>query len=95
MIVNLQYFKSFDIVIDIFKPLKKHLVLNEIYHIIEKFEFIYPYFQLIGFALEKLGFKKNELNKFSANIEELKFYTQKNLEKYEFDNYWNIYYSPN
>lgn len=95
MIVNLQYFKSFDIVVESFKSLKKDLNIDKIYHIIDEFEFIYPYFQLFGFALEKLGFKKNELNKFSDNIEDLKFYTQKSLEKYDFDTYWNIYYSPN
>ncbi len=92
MIVNLQYFKSYNTILNIFQPLKDKLNIDEIFHIIKEFEFIYPYFQLFGFTLEKLGFKKNELTKFSNEIEKLKFYTQKNLEKYNLDNYWNIYY---
>lgn len=92
MIVNLQYFKSYNTILDVFQALKNELNIDEIFHIIQEFKFIYPYFQLFGFTLEKLGYKRNELFKFSNEIEDLKFYTQKNLEKYTLDEYWNIYY---
>lgn len=92
MFVNLQYFKSFDTLLKVFEPLKNQLNQKQIFNIIKEFNFIYPYFQFFGFALEKLGFERDKLIEFSNEIQDLKFYTQKNLKKYTLDNYWNIYY---
>lgn len=92
MIVNVQYFKSYTAVLDVLKPLKDKFDINEIFLISKKFDFIYPYIQLFGFTLEKIGFTKEELNRFSDEIKNLRFYTQKNMGAYLFDNYWKIYY---
>ena len=72
--------------------IKDKLNLDTIYNIIDKFDFIYPYFQLAGFYLEKIGFSKVELEKFYTKRSELNFYTQKNKNQYGFDGYWKIYY---
>ena len=93
MIVNIQYFQNSVNVIQLFKPLKLKLDVNSIYSIIEKFDFIYPYYQLFGFLLENIGFDKDVLQKYKAKVTPLKFYTDKNQNAYKFDSYWNIYYT--
>lgn len=92
MITNIHYFQSSKNLIQVFKNIKNSLDIDKIYTIIDKFDFIYPYFQLAGFYLEKIGFSKTELAKFYDKRTELKFYTEKNKNHYEFDEYWNIYY---
>jgi hypothetical protein len=92
IISNVHYFQSTNHVIKLFKEIKDELDLGKIYNVIEKFNFIYPYYQLAGFYLESIGFEKKELHKFYEKKTDLKFYTEKNREKYSFDTYWNIYF---
>ena len=49
MITNVQYLQSSETIIEVFTKIKEKLNLDTIYTIIEKFDFIYPYFQLAGF----------------------------------------------
>ena len=93
MITNIHYFQSSESVIKVFTNIKNRLDIDVIYIIIEKFDFIYPYFQLAGFYLEKIGFTREELSRFSGEIKNLRFYTQKNMGDYLFDDYWKIYYA--
>jgi len=92
MIVNVQYFKSFNDVIEIFIPLKKQLDPKKINKILKKMNFIYPYLQLLGYALEEIGFNRNELIDFNKNKSEFVFYTNKNSKVYDYSEYWNIRY---
>ncbi|MFW3382896.1 hypothetical protein ACN2C1_04775 [Aliarcobacter butzleri] len=92
IISNIQYSKTPDDVIYEFKNLKDKLDINEIFNIIEKFDFVYPYYQLAGYYLEKIGFLKEELSKFFNKKTDLIFYTVKNKEKYTLDEYWAIKY---
>ncbi|HFU75293.1 MAG TPA: hypothetical protein ENK66_03515 [Arcobacter sp.] len=92
MIMHVQYFKNFDTVIKIFEPLKDKLEPKKIFYTIESFDPIYPYYQLVGFALNKIGFKNEDLFFFKKNVSDLKFYTEKNKQQYAFNAYWNIYY---
>ena len=92
MITNVQYLQSSETIIEVFTKIKEKLNLDTIYTIIEKFDFIYPYFQLAGFYLEQIGFLKTELVKFYDKKSKLNFYTQKNKNHYEFDEYWKVYY---
>jgi hypothetical protein len=92
MIVNVQYFKSSKDIIDVFKPLKNKLNIDAIYNVVEKFNFIYPYFQSVGFYLYQIGFKKNKLIKFKNNVGKLKFYTDKKQDSYKYNDYWRMYY---
>ena len=79
-------------VIGEFRQLKDKLDINEIFKIIEKFDFIYPYYQLAGYYLEKIGFLKEELSRFFNNKTNLIFYTMKNKTNYDLDEYWGIKY---
>lgn len=92
MIVNVQYFKDSLHIIDTFKPLKSKLDLNTVFEVLKRFDFIYPYFQCVGFYLEQIGFSKSELERFKAEVGELKFYTDKKMDSYLYDEYWKIYY---
>ena len=92
MVVNVQYYKTFDEVIKCFKPFKNKIDINLVFEVIVVFDFVYPYFQLIGYALEKIGFTKKELLPFKQKVSYLRFYTEKNRENYYFDKYWNIYF---
>ncbi|MCC2644890.1 MAG: hypothetical protein K0R94_668, partial [Burkholderiales bacterium] len=92
MIINVQYFRNSLEIIQTFMPLKIKIDTKEVFNIINEFDLIYPYFQCIGYYLEKIGFTKSELLKFKSKVSELKFYTDKNKDKYKFDNYWNMFY---
>lgn len=91
IITNIHYFQSSTKVIEVFCAIKHDLDIDKIYTIIEKFDYIYPYFQLAGYYLEKIGYSKEELHRFFARKSSLRFYTEKNKEQYFFDEYWNIY----
>ncbi|MCT7406702.1 hypothetical protein [Aliarcobacter cryaerophilus] len=92
IISNIQYSKTPYDVIGEFRKLKDKLDINEIFKIIEKFDFIYPYYQLAGYYLEKIGFLKEELSRFFNNKTNLIFYTMKNKTNYDLDEYWGIKY---
>lgn len=92
MLMNVQYFKNFDTVIKIFEPLKDKLDPKRVFDVIKSFDPIYPYYQLVGFSLEKVGFAKKNLVLFKEQVGDLKFFTEKNKHEYVFDDYWNIYY---
>ena len=92
IISNIQYSKTpYDVIWE-FRQLKDKLDINEIFKIIEKFDFIYPYYQLAGYYLEKIGFLKEELSRFFNNKTNLIFYTMKNKTNYDLDEYWGIKY---
>ena len=92
IISNIQDSKTPYDVIGEFRQLKDKLDINEIFKIIEKFDFIYPYYQLAGYYLEKIGFLKEELSRFFNNKTNLIFYTMKNKTNYDLDEYWGIKY---
>jgi len=92
MIVNVQYFINSLNIINTFIPIKNELDVDIVFDIVKKFDFIYPYYQCVGFFLEQIGFSKKELLKFKNEIGELNFYTDKNVEEYEYDTYWKMYH---
>jgi hypothetical protein len=92
MIMNVQYFKNFDTVIKIFEPLKDKLDPKRVFDVVRSFDPIYPYYQLVGFSLDRVGFDKKSLVLFKEHVTDLMFYTEKNKHEYLFDNYWNMYY---
>ena len=92
IIVNMQYFHGSTRIIQLFKPLQSKLDVTRIFKIIEKFNFVYPYYQLFGHLLEKIGFDKSQLKSFKSKVGNLKFYTDKNQSNYLYDNYWQVFY---
>lgn len=92
MIINVQYFRTSLEIVQTFIPLKSIIDVNEVFNVVEAFDLIYPYFQCVGFYLEKIGFNKDELIKFKKHVINLNFYTDKDKSNYTFDSYWNMYY---
>lgn len=92
IISNIHYFKTPNDVISEFKKIKEKLDIKRIFNIIEKFDFVYPYYQLAGYYLEQIGFTRNELIDFCNKKSNLKFYTMKNKENYSFDSFWDVFY---
>jgi hypothetical protein len=91
MIVNVQYFRNSKEVIDVFSNIKEYININEVFKVIEAFNFIYPYYQCIGYILEEIGFNKEELYKFKEYISEFDFYTDRNQEQYTYIPYWKMF----
>ena len=92
MIINIQYFKSYENLLEIFMPIKKHLNIEKIFLVLKTMNLIYPYFNSIGFFLEHLGFSKQKLQIFKQEMTKLKFYLEKKKESYQYDEYWQIYF---
>lgn len=92
IISSVGYMKSATDIIKTFIPLKDKLDLDRVFKVIKKFDFVYPYYQLAGYYLERIGFSKTELKKFHKELSEFDFYTQKAQEHYEYDAYWKIYH---
>lgn len=92
MIINIQYFQSSENIIQIFRPIKDKLDLLKIFTLLNKLNYIYPYYQSLGFFLEKIGFSKKELKIFKNETSKFDFYTEKLKESYLYDDYWKIYY---
>ncbi len=92
MLMNVQYFKNFDTVIKIFEPFKDKLDPKRVFDVIHSFDTIYPYYQLVGFSLNRIGFDKKNLGLFKERVGDLEFFTEKNKHEYVFDDYWNMYY---
>ncbi len=92
MVVNVQYFRNSREIIDTFSKIKNHINVDKVFSIVQRFDFIYPYFQSIGYILEEIGFDKEELKKFKESVSEFDFYTDKNQLNYEYDSYWKMYH---
>ena len=92
MIINVQYFRTSLEIIQTFIPLKSKIDVNEVFNVVEAFDLIYPYFQCVGFYLEKIGFHREELTAFKERVINLKFYTDKYQNSYLFDSYWQMFY---
>lgn len=91
MVINVQYFRNSKEIINVFSRIKHHIKVDSVFKILEEFNLIYPYFQSLGFFLEKIGFKKEELFEFKDNISEFDFYTDKAQKEYIYNEYWKMY----
>lgn len=61
---------------------------------LDQLNYVYPYYQLIGFYLEKAGYNTNDTNLFLERKTDFKFYLTYNISNKKFNEKWNIYY-PN
>jgi len=91
MLVNVQYFRNSKEIINVFSKIKNHINVDKVFEVILKFDFIYPYFQSLGYILEEIGFSKTELIKFKEHVSEFNFYTDKAQIKYTYNEYWRMY----
>ena len=92
MIINIQYFRSYENLLEIFMPIKDHLNIEKVFLVLKTMDLIYPYFNSIGFFLEQLGFSKQKLQMFKQEMSELKFYFEKKRKSHQYNEYWQTYF---
>jgi len=92
LIINIQYINNVNNLIDIFKPIRKELNMDNIIHILDVYDLIYPYYQAVGFILNKLNFNISELKAFKDKISKYDFYIERGKDHYDYDSHWQIYY---
>jgi hypothetical protein len=92
MIINIQYFRSYENLLEIFMPIKDHLNIEKVFLVLKTMDLIYPYFNSVGFFLEQLGFSKQKLEIFKLEMSELKFYFEKKRDSYQYDEYWQTHF---
>ncbi|MDM1482003.1 type IV toxin-antitoxin system AbiEi family antitoxin domain-containing protein [Myroides odoratimimus] len=63
-----------------------------LYLYLTELDYIYPYFQLVGFYLEKAGFDQKDILKFQKKISEYRFYMTYNIANKSYDEKWKIYF---
>lgn len=73
---------------------KDRVDLNKMIQYLKQLNYVYPYYQLVGFYLEKAGYNSTETELFYERKTDIKFYLTYNIANKKFDDKWNIYY-PN
>lgn len=68
--------------------------LNRVIQYLDHLDYVYPYYQLVGFYLDKAGYAEEDLSLFLERRKDLKFYLTYNIVNKKLDQKWNIYY-PN
>ena len=78
-------------VIEAYKIAKGKLNVSRMSKYLEKLDYIYPYYQVIGFYLEKAGYADRDVEFF---IKEMKFnfYLTYDIRRKEFSEKWKLYY---
>ncbi|SDC60441.1 Transcriptional regulator, AbiEi antitoxin, Type IV TA system [Pelagirhabdus alkalitolerans] len=79
-------------VLNMYKNAKGVASVNKIYSYLKKIQYIYPYHQVIGFYLERAGFKDTAvklMERFPINYH---FYLRHNMKNMSFSDRWNLYY---
>ena len=80
-------------ILNVYKKARGRVNIQKLYDMLIKLDYIYPHHQVIGFYLEKAGFKEADLQLFDHN-KELRFFVQRELKEKErkYSERWNLYY---
>lgn len=79
-------------VINIYKNAQGEASVNKLYSLLKKMDFLYPYHQVIGFYLERAGFKENVLKLMERFPIKHNFYLTYNMKKTNFSDRWKLFY---
>lgn len=71
---------------------KNIIDIDKLVYYYKQMNFIYPYFQAIGFYLDRAGYDNNALAPFLKMRQVHKFYLTYNMRFTEFDPRWNLFY---
>ena len=93
-IVSPQYNGGITSVYSYFKTAKqKNINIDRLMDIYRKLNFVYPYYQSIGFFFEKLGMKKRASAMYDAFLPKQNFYIDRNAKtSWKYDDKWKLYY---
>lgn len=79
-------------VLEAFVKAKKKVDAEKLESYLAGLDYIYPYYQLIGFYMERAGYGKKELQPFLERRSGLDFYLTYNMSNKLFDEKWKMYY---
>lgn len=79
-------------VLQAFINAKPRVDVNKLKLYLDELDYIYPYYQLIGFYLDKANYNSNQLIPFLNERTELNFYLTYSMSNKVFDTKWRIYY---
>jgi len=81
-------------VLTAYKRAKGKVSVKKLAQMLKQLDYIYPYHQIIGFYLEKAGYKEDELKLFEDMGIKNKFFVTRKIEdkNREFSNKWQLYY---
>lgn len=79
-------------VLDIYRKALSKISINKLIAILDKLNFIYPYFQAIGFYLQKAGLTEDKLDIFLQKKIVFDFYLTYEMEEKDYDGTWKLYY---
>ncbi|MEQ8192212.1 MAG: hypothetical protein ABRQ39_29880 [Candidatus Eremiobacterota bacterium] len=71
---------------------KGKVSVNRLVSILNKMDYIYPYYQAIGFYLEKAGYKDNILKLLERFEMKYNFYLTYEVKETEYSSRWKLYY---
>lgn len=79
-------------VLNAFREASDRVSLNKLIAILDNMSFIYPYYQSLGFYLEKAGYNSKRLEKLRNREKPFTFYLTYDMEKKDYSKEWNLYY---
>jgi predicted transcriptional regulator of viral defense system len=79
-------------VLEAYKRSIDKISINKLIAILDKFDFIYPYHQSIGFYLERAGIESSRLQPLMERKMKFDFYLAYEMTEKNYDKGWRIYY---
>jgi len=92
IVVRPNYAGGVNEVLYAFTEAKGKISVNKLLSVLNKMNFIYPYYQLIGFYLEKAGYPESTLKLFKQYEIKYNFYLTYQMKDKEFSERWRVYY---
>lgn len=79
-------------VLEAYKRSIDKISINKLIAILDKFDFVYPYHQSIGFYLERAGIESSRLQPLMERKMKFDFYLTYEMTETDYDKGWRIYY---
>lgn len=79
-------------VLNAFKESSDRISINKLIAILDNINFIYPYYQSLGFYLERAGYSSKGLEELRKRKKTFTFYLTYDIKKKDYSKEWNLYY---
>ncbi|MBL7705005.1 MAG: hypothetical protein JNM21_05590 [Taibaiella sp.] len=90
--VRPEYAGGVDAVLNAYRNAKDRVSLNKLAAYLTNINFVYPYWQVIGFYLHHAGYESSRLKIFKEHVSEYFFYLTYEIFNPDFDREWQIWY---
>ena len=79
-------------ILEAYTNAKSEISINRLLAYLRKVDYIYPYHQVLGFYLERAGYKESQLKLLESMDIEYNFYLNYNMKNPSFSERWKLYY---